>query len=91
MRIEELKQREVINISDGKRLGFISDLEIEDGAVTAAILPYSKGFSLFGQGDEYTIPWGSIIRLGDDTILVDYEIPPEPLKRKKERGKRQKA
>ena len=37
MRIEELKQREVINISDGKKLGFISDLEIDNGTVTAAI------------------------------------------------------
>ena len=81
MRLEELKQREVINISDGKRLGFISDAEISEGNVTALILPYSA--QIFGKKYEYTIPWDSIICLGNDTILVNYDIPPERRKRSK--------
>ncbi|MBQ7718681.1 MAG: YlmC/YmxH family sporulation protein [Clostridia bacterium] len=88
MRVEELKQREVINISDGKRLGFISDLEIEKDTVTAVILPYSRQFSLIGKAEEFAIPWDRIVRLGDDTLLVDFEIPPAPSQQKREHRNR---
>ena len=41
IKISDLRQKEVINIIDGKRLGFISDLDIdlENGIVKALIIP----------------------------------------------------
>ena len=69
------KQKEVINITDGRRLGYVQDVEanFDTGAITAIIVPgTSKMFSFGGKGD-IVIPWEKIRRIGDDTILV--EIP----------------
>ena len=74
MRIRELRRKEVINITDGGRLGFVGDvaLRMPDGQ-TAALIVYgpARFFGLFGRGDEYYVPWDSIQRIGDDIILID--------------------
>ena len=73
-RIRDMRCKEVINICDGCRLGFVSDLEIRlpDGQVCAIIVYGAcRFFGLFGRGEEYYIPWECIQRIGDDIILVD--------------------
>jgi len=75
-RSSDFKQKEVINISDGKRLGFVSDVEIdlESGKVEAVILPgVGKLFGLLGKESEFIIPWDSIRKIGEDIILVDLD------------------
>ena len=73
-RMRELRCKEVINICDGYRLGFVSDVEVRvpDGQV-CAIIVYGpmRFFGLFGRGEEYYIPWECIQRIGDDIILID--------------------
>ena len=67
------KQKEVINIIDGKRLGYVQDVEanFETGEITAIIVPNgNKIFSLGGKND-IIIPWNKIRRIGDDIILVE--------------------
>ena len=79
MRIYDLRQKEVINIIDGKRLGFIDDVEIdeENGVLKSAIIPNEgKILGLFGKETDYVIPWGCITRLGEDIILVKYDSAP---------------
>lgn len=69
------KQKEVINLNDGKRLGYVQDVEanFETGEITAIVVPgNSKMFSIGNKGD-IVIPWNKIRRIGDDIILV--EIP----------------
>ncbi|MGE5678799.1 MAG: YlmC/YmxH family sporulation protein, partial [Pseudomonadota bacterium] len=41
IKISELKQREVINLSDGRKLGIVYDVEIdmEKGMIDAIIMP----------------------------------------------------
>ena len=74
MRIRELRRKEVINIMDGGRLGFVGDVDLRmpDGQ-TAALIVYgpARFFGLFGRGEEYYVPWDSIQRIGDDIILID--------------------
>lgn len=75
LRAGDLRQKEVINISDGKRLGFVSDVEINfaAGYIEAVIVPGKGGFlGIFGRGEEYVIPWKDIVRVGDDILLVEY-------------------
>ncbi|HWQ79150.1 MAG TPA: YlmC/YmxH family sporulation protein [Anaerovoracaceae bacterium] len=72
---QDLKNKEVINIYDGKSLGFVYDIEInlEKGTIEGIIVPAQKSFlSFFGWRDsDYIIKWKDIKRIGDDVILVD--------------------
>ena len=73
-RITELTCKEVICICDGRRLGFISDVEIEmpSGKVIAIIVPGPcRLLGIAGRRDDYVIPWGCIRRIGPDIVLVD--------------------
>ncbi len=82
-RVTDLRCKEVINIRDGARLGYISDVEVDVdcGQVVAIVVP-GCGFSLFG-GEDYVIPWENICRIGEDIVLVDFEFKPRPPKEKK--------
>lgn len=81
-RITDLRCKEVINIRDGARLGFVSDIEVDTtcGQVVAIVVP-TGGF-IFG-GDDVVVPWCSIVKIGDDTILVDHECKPRPRRERK--------
>ncbi|MDH7478789.1 MAG: YlmC/YmxH family sporulation protein [Syntrophomonadaceae bacterium] len=74
IRVSDLRQRDVINIADGRRLGMIKDfdLELEEGRVKAIMLPGpGKIMGLFGRNDDLEIPWEKIVKIGVDVILVD--------------------
>lgn len=72
---QDLKNKEVINIYDGKSLGYVYDIEVnlERGTIEGIIVPAQRSFfSFFGRGDnDYVIKWKDIKRIGDDVILVD--------------------
>lgn len=70
----DFKHKEVINITDGKRLGFVQDVcaELDTGKITSIIVPGSNKFlNLFTQGNDIVIPWQKIKCIGDDLILVE--------------------
>ena len=70
----DLHCKEVICVSDGRRLGFVSDARIElpEGKVSAIIVPGPcRFFGLFGRKDDFVIPWRNICRMGPDIVLVD--------------------
>lgn len=73
IRLSELQLKEVISVVDGRRLGFIIDLEIDvrTGKVRSLILadPDNKGH-LFGKGEEVAVHWSQILRIGSDVILI---------------------
>lgn len=72
-RSADFRQKEVISITEGKRLGFISDVEIdfEKGVIESVLIPGpSRFFGLFGAAEDLRIPWSSIYKIGDDLILV---------------------
>lgn len=74
MRLCELKQKEVINADDCKRLGFVGDVDfnMETGCMIAIIVSGPGCFCGFlGREKEYIIPFCDIIKVGEDIILVD--------------------
>jgi YlmC/YmxH family sporulation protein len=73
-RTADLRPKEVINITDGKRLGYVKDVEfsLETGRIVSLILPGRWSFlRLFGRIEEMVIPWKDIKKIGEDIILVD--------------------
>ncbi|MGI6659835.1 MAG: YlmC/YmxH family sporulation protein [Dethiobacteraceae bacterium] len=78
IKISDLRNREVINIVDGKRLGVICDLDLdlENGRIAAIIVPgTNRLFGFLGGARDYVIPWENIVKFGVDTILVELTGP----------------
>ncbi len=77
-RLGDLRRKEVINIRDGRRLGYIMDLEIDEtqGRIEALVVPGpSRLFGLFGREEDYIIDWNEIETLGEDIVLVRVSVP----------------
>ena len=77
IKFSELKQKEVVSLCDGRRLGYITDAIIDkNGNIEAFIVPGQYGvMAVFNKGNEVIIPWCKMVRLGDDVILVDVQAP----------------
>ena len=77
-RFTDLHCKEVICLCDGRRLGFISDANIDlcDGSIKAIVVPGPcRFFGVWGRRDDFVIPWQCVKRIGPDIVLVD--IKPE--------------
>ncbi len=77
MRLCDLKQMEVINECDCKRLGFVDDVEFDlcTGCIKALIVPGEpKLCGMFGRDSEYIIPFPCVVQIGKDIILVKAEL-----------------
>ena len=76
-RVTDLQCKEVVCVSDGCRLGFVSDVivQVPEGCVKAIVVPgrCRLGGLVSGQ-EEVIIPWDCICRIGDDIILVDCKL-----------------
>lgn len=73
-RIAELQYKELVDISDGTRYGFIGDLEVdtETGAIQNIIVyGRSRALGLLGRKNDTVFPWSAIKRIGADLILID--------------------
>ncbi|CEH32085.1 YlmC/YmxH family sporulation protein [Aneurinibacillus migulanus] len=75
VKVSEFQEKDVVNILDGKNLGQVTDLEInlQAGRVEAIVVPgkgNGKFFGFFGGGEDITIPWRNIVKIGRDVILV---------------------
>jgi len=71
----ELRERIVVNISDGKQLGRLVDICIHcTGKVVGIIAPGDARFLRnLKSSENIFIPWENVIRIGDDVILVDLQ------------------
>ena len=70
----DFRHKEVINIIDGKRLGFVQDVtaDLKTGTIKEIIVPGNTKFlNIFSSKDELIIPWNSIRTIGEDIILVE--------------------
>lgn len=74
LKISDIRDKEVINLYNGQRMGYISDFEVdlEKGSVTGIILPgEGKVMSFFSKANDIIVHWNKIIKIGNDTILVN--------------------
>lgn len=74
-RYAELRNKEIINVSDGSRMGYVCDVEfdLETGKLNALIVPRKTGFwGIFTRQEDYVISWKDIKKIGDDIIFVEF-------------------
>ncbi|MBR3161712.1 MAG: YlmC/YmxH family sporulation protein [Bacilli bacterium] len=74
MNLSDLQDKEIIDISTGRRVGSIVDVIItRKGEISKLVLEEKRvAKKIFGNNKESnTITWNKIIKIGDDIILVD--------------------
>jgi len=76
MRLSEIQSKDVINTLDGKKIGNIIDIIIdESGNMESLIVERSKFLiSMFSSSGEIDIKWNQIKKIGEDVILVSINI-----------------
>ncbi len=73
-RIVDMKNKEVISVKDGCKIGCVNDVEVDvTSARIISIVVYGKlkFFGIFGREEDTVIKWENIKVIGDDTILVN--------------------
>lgn len=75
-RMGELREKEIINMKDGARIGYVSDIELDarEARMTALIV-YGRLrlFGLLGREPDLVIPWQQVELIGEETVLVRVE------------------
>ena len=76
MRLSDLQNKDVVDIASGDRIGSVIDAEIskETGNIMNLIIYDKKGFFNMIRGDEVSIPWSGIRKIGSDVILVSRNL-----------------
>lgn len=75
LKLSEIREKEIININNGERMGYVDDFEfnLQEGRIDVLIIMgVGKVLGLFGKNSEIVIEWKDIVKIGTDTILVDY-------------------
>lgn len=71
MRISDLQMKKIINITSGKNIGNIVDVNVlEDGRIESFVIDSSKAFFSFNKDSENIVLWNDIDKIGEDVILV---------------------
>lgn len=74
MRLSDLQSKNIVNISDGRNIGTIMDVKIDEntGAIVSLILEANKSFFSFSnRGVDTEVNWKNIEKIGEDVILVN--------------------
>ncbi|OEH84719.1 hypothetical protein BHU72_07740 [Desulfuribacillus stibiiarsenatis] len=74
VKLSDFQSKDVINIVDGRRIGIISDFELDlhEGYIKAIIVPAgNRMFGFFNDRQDIVIPWKRIRKIGTDVILVE--------------------
>lgn len=70
MLLSSLQSKDIIDIIDGKKIGTIIDVDIDEKGFIKQILIQKKRL-LFFTGTVFKITWNQIDKIGKDVILVN--------------------
>ena len=70
----ELRQKEIVNVLCGKRMGKLTDLIFSTNTKKVLGIVVPSEHKLFRQREDFFIPWENITKIGDDVILVSINV-----------------
>lgn len=76
MRLSDLQNKDIVNTIDGRNVGNIIDVKIDqiNGVILSLVVePNKRMISFMNRGVEEEISWKNIERIGEDVILVRLE------------------
>lgn len=85
-RFADFKNKEIIDISDGSKIGYLDDIVFDVKSadiISLIVFGRYRFFGLFGRGEDLFIDWEDIEIIGEDTILVKKQSMEKPKKAKK--------
>lgn len=69
--MSDLQAKKIINISTGRNIGNIVDININDnGVVDSLIIEQSRNIFSLNRESDMRIYWNDITKIGEDVILV---------------------
>ncbi|MEG0829025.1 MAG: YlmC/YmxH family sporulation protein [Anaerovoracaceae bacterium] len=80
MRLSEIGNKEIVDLSKGSKHGQLWDTEMlfdkKSGKIKAVLIPSFQSKGPFkGSSDWIKLPWDSIVKIGDDIIIFKSEFP----------------
>ncbi|ADD02440.1 sporulation protein, YlmC/YmxH family [Thermoanaerobacter mathranii subsp. mathranii str. A3] len=76
MRLSEFGNKEIVNLTDGRRWGLVEDSDLvidEETGRIHSIIVYESGGLFRGKTNYIEISWDSIRKIGDDMLIVEFE------------------
>lgn len=72
MLLSDLQSKDIINLTDGKRIGTIVDVDIDESGKIKELTVQKRRF-LFFSSSAIGIKWENIDKIGKDVILVNVD------------------
>lgn len=74
MNFAELKAKEIISITNGKKLGFPDDIVLDTDTNSINYFVITKPSKMFKRAEKEQIPFSSVTLIGEDVILVKTDV-----------------
>lgn len=74
--LSELKNKEVVNVRNGIKIGYVDDIEIDtatSSVVSLVVYGRPKCMGILGREEDIIIKCDNIELIGEDTILVKFD------------------
>lgn len=72
MRLSDLQNKDIVNMEDGKKIGNIIDIIIDEkGNMDSLVVQRNKVLNMFSNKNEIEVKWSQIKKIGEDVILVN--------------------
>lgn len=72
MRLSDLQNKDIVNVIDGKKIGNIIDVSLDETGKMISLIVAKSKFSLFNNS-EMEIKWDQISKIGEDVILINFK------------------
>ncbi len=72
MRLSDLQSKNIVNMIDGRNVGNIIDVNIDNlGNIESLIIEAGRKFLSFNKDEDTIVYWKDIKKIGEDVILVN--------------------